>query len=712
MEYGTKSSAEKPSSELEKRIAVSVRKDFCEASLPGSLSFSGAGGSELSGPNALRGEEVADMKVEARTARVIPPPLYFNLEHARAFPGFLARVFLLVVVLAAGVSYFPSDASAQDRGDYLQARGGAGFYNNVLGTWGTYRARPGRQAFRMACEVLEGYQLYTFYACPWNAKPTSKAAADNVSGCSFIASGIRGRDWSRDFDLTQAMVDNGGFYAVMYRPFSFLTDIAFWVPLHGLDVSPSGGLSLVEGGSGTYEVKLMSWPLRWRWSPHYDTQLTKTDEAVTIRVASNNPSVVVKEGGELRFEANDDNDRIWSTAQTVRVEALSDDNLLDERATLSFEVSSDSLSEYSWIAGDDRWNVKANVMDDDYPGLAITGATASESDEALDFTVKLSTTSSRRVTVDWTVIAEGADAGTATPGTADSGDYDYWSTVGGTLVFSEGSPLTRVISVPINDDSVLEGDETVKVSLGTPSPGDVRVSGSGVATGTIVDDDERTVVGAASGEFSQGETRVTVDSRLPEDTGLEVVLPTELERGGEAIGGLVVTLREADADVEIDDDLFGYTGDDADHVLVDVDVSPVPDAAVRICLPVTEELRMAAGERRLYLIRFSGGTWERLSSTVEGEMVCASTSGFSPFAVVYERMSSGSDGRTPSSPNEMNSGTGSGGGGCAISGENRFSSPVLLAMLLGMLLMPLLFFGRFRKRGRRFPPEKQVVPPR
>ena len=74
MKYGAKSSAEKPSSELGKRTAVSVRKDFCEAGRSGSLSFSGAVGSESSGPNAFRGEEVADMRVEARTARVIPPP--------------------------------------------------------------------------------------------------------------------------------------------------------------------------------------------------------------------------------------------------------------------------------------------------------------------------------------------------------------------------------------------------------------------------------------------------------------------------------------------------------------------------------------------------------------------------------------------------------------------------------------------------------------
>ena len=159
-------------------------------------------------------------------------------------------------------------------------------------------------------------------------------------------------------------------------------------------------------------------------------------------------------------------------------------------------------------------------------------------------------------------------------------------------------------------------------------------------------------------------------------------MPSELESGGEAIEELVVALRETDA--EIDAGRFGYTGDDADHVLVDIDVSPAPDAGVRICLPVTEGLRGAAGERRIYIVRFSGGSWEELSSTTEREMVCADAGGFSPsFAVVYER---------------MNTGSGSGGGGCALSGENRFASPVLLAMTL----TPLLFFGRFRKRDKRF----------
>ena len=380
-------------------------------------------------------------------------------------------------------------------------------------------------------------------------------------------------------DVTETMVNNRGFvFAIQAFDAERRIGVAFWVLLHGLDVSPSGGLSLVERGSGTYTVKLIDWPRN-----QYYAQ-TKTDEVVKILVASSNAAVAVKAGSnparmsqELEFEANDDNEKIWSTAQTVTVVALSDDDSLDERATLSFEVVSGSPSEYSWIVGDEAVNLNVNVMDDDYPGLMITGASASESDETLDFTVRLSTASSRRVTVPWTVVAAGPEAGTVTPGTASSGDYDHSSARSGTLVFSEGSSLTRVISVPINDDSVLEGDETVKVALGAPSSGEVRISGSGVATGTIVDDDERTAVGATSGEFSQGDTTVTVDSALPEDTGLEVVLPSELKSGGETIEELVVTLREADEDVEIDEGRFGYTGDAADHVLVDVDVSPAPD---------------------------------------------------------------------------------------------------------------------------------------
>ena len=87
MECRAKSLAEKPSSELEKRIAVSVRKGFREARHSGFLSFSCAGGSESSGPNVLRGEKVADMKVEAWDRPHNTPPLYFSIEHVQELPA-------------------------------------------------------------------------------------------------------------------------------------------------------------------------------------------------------------------------------------------------------------------------------------------------------------------------------------------------------------------------------------------------------------------------------------------------------------------------------------------------------------------------------------------------------------------------------------------------------------------------------------------------
>ena len=92
----------------------------------------------------------------------------------------------------------------------------------------------------------------------------------------------------------------------------------------------------------------------------------------------------------------------------------------------------------------------------------------------------------------------------------------------------------------------------------------------------------------------------------------------------------------APTDAQIDAERFGYTGNGQDHVLVDIDVSPVPDAAVRVCLPITDGLRGAAGRQRLYIIRFSSGEWEELSSETEDDAVCADVSGFSPFALVFQ----------------------------------------------------------------------------
>ena len=518
-------------------------------------------------------------------------------------------------------------------------------------------------------------------------------------------------------------------------------------------------VTVEEGGTGSYAVVLTAAP---------------TAGTVTVTPTSGDENVATVSAA-LTFDTTD-----WNVPQTVTVTGLDDavDNPGDSRkVAVTHAVTGTGTGYEGAVAA----TVSVAVSDDELTKVIYIGdAESLENAGTLDFTVNLSPAGSSEVTVDWAHALRSGDAGQATPGTAEEGDYDA-SGASGTLTFAVGETL-KTISVPINDDEEEEGDERVTVILvnpssssdllgisGSPATGTIKdddtpippapeapespplaetpesspedpgasdgdrsvfsVSGGGEVTegdsgataqasftvslaaagsrevsvgyatadgtaeagsdyesasGTvtfspgetsktvsvtvngddeaegnetfslslasgangsvdprnssaqavIANDDRKTVEAGMSGEFSVGETTVTVESTLPENAELEVVLPAELESGGTAIEELAVTLGPADA--EIDADLFGYTGSGADHVLVDIDVSPAPDDAVRICLPVTENLRRAAGRQRLYMIRFSGGEWEELSSETEGDAVCADVSGFSPFALVFE----------------------------------------------------------------------------
>ncbi len=71
---------------------------------------------------------------------------------------------------------------------------------------------------------------------------------------------------------------------------------------------------------------------------------------------------------------------------------------------------------------------------------------------------------------------------------------------------------------------------------------------------------------------------------------------------------------------------------------VSVQVGTVPSAGVRLCLPVPQGLRDAAGGRRLLLLHYDGETWSEVEGSSEsGGRVCASgIASFSFFAVGYE----------------------------------------------------------------------------
>ena len=105
----------------------------------------------------------------------------------------------------------------------------------------------------------------------------------------------------------------------------------------GLTVTPTD-LSLMEGGSGQYEVRLDSQPLH----------------PVTITIASSNPDVEAP--ATLTFTADD-----WNRFQAVTVTVAHDDDATDESATVTHTAESGDLN-YQGIPVP---GVSVSVSDDD-----------------------------------------------------------------------------------------------------------------------------------------------------------------------------------------------------------------------------------------------------------------------------------------------------------------------------------------------------------
>jgi len=124
-------------------------------------------------------------------------------------------------------------------------------------------------------------------------------------------------------------------------------------------------------------------------------------------------------------------------------------------------------------------DVDLTITDDDgAPAPSIDSPSVTEGDSGsatLTFTVSLSPVIGRQVTVNY---AEGV-GGTATAGT------DYTALPAGTLTFAAGE-TSRTIAVSVTGDTVEDGDETVVMTLRSPTN---AVLGTATGTGTIMDDD-------------------------------------------------------------------------------------------------------------------------------------------------------------------------------------------------------------------------------
>ena len=170
------------------------------------------------------------------------------------------------------------------------------------------------------------------------------------------------------------------------------------------------------------------------------------------------------------------------------------------------------------------------ITDDDHtPRLSIDDARAQEDAGHISFPVTLDNLSGKTVTVRY-----GTSNGTATGGS------DY-TTTNGTLTFSAGT-RAQAIAVPVTDDSLDEEDESLMVTLQSPTNATLDDAS---ATGTIVDDDDSVVfppvdddpelsIANAQAQEDDGHIRfpVTLDS-----AGTRTVTVSYATSNGTATGG-------------------------------------------------------------------------------------------------------------------------------------------------------------------------------
>ena len=219
-------------------------------------------------------------------------------------------------------------------------------------------------------------------------------------------------------------------------------------------------LTVPEGGTATYEVKLTSQPTA----------------GVTVTVTVSGDATV--DAQTLSFTTED-----WSTAQTVTVTGSEDADSAAGEATIAHVGNG---GDYVDVAGD---TVDVTVTDDDTASTAVT-LSVNDTEVAED--------SSSGEEIEVTATLDGATLGTATAvtvsvvgGTATAGDdFAAVDDVTVTIAAGDASGTGTFTLAPVNDD-VAEADETVTVSGTTTS--DLTVTPTAGLTVTITDDDERGV---------------------------------------------------------------------------------------------------------------------------------------------------------------------------------------------------------------------------
>ena len=240
------------------------------------------------------------------------------------------------------------------------------------------------------------------------------------------------------------------------------------------------------------------------------------------------------------------------TSKTVSV-PITDDAVDDGGETLTLTLSSASGADL----GDAEATGTIRNTEPESSGLSVADAEATEEeDAALDFVVTLDPAATATTTVDYAT----AD-GTATAGS------DYTAT-SGTLTFQPGD-TEKTVSVPITDDAVDDGGETLTLTLSSASGADLD---DAEATGTI-QNTETPLTASFEDVPSEhdGSTVFTFRLRFSEDPAVSYKVLRD--RAFSVSGGTVKKARRVDGRND----------------LREIHVQPKTTGEIRIDLPATTD---------------------------------------------------------------------------------------------------------------------------
>ena len=235
-------------------------------------------------------------------------------------------------------------------------------------------------------------------------------------------------------------------------------------------------------------------------------------------------------GSMLNFDPGD-------TSKTFEV-TVTGDNIDEPDETVVVRLSSPSNA--TLTGGATTLDGTGTINDNDpTPTVSVADAMAvSEGDVGspdppnnMTFTVTLSADSGQTVTVPYTL------SGTATAGT------DYTEPDPRSVMIAAGD-TQAMIEIPVAGDEVDEENETITVTLGTPTNATVSTEeGAGAASGTITDDDTRGVsVTPTALTVAEADNTGTAGSREDQET-YEVVLTSQ------PTGAVTVNLKSGDESV-------------------------------------------------------------------------------------------------------------------------------------------------------------------